>query len=299
MRPVPPLNLLFGFFLSTLFLLGNTGVCSPISVAALGHGSRRLRSAAAVGDTEVLTSRLEALFREWKALPGNQVSARSPAIKDEIDEILVAYMIATLDKQPQPPAERIEQDLSGAQAIATWEAVFGISPPAARAALKTNPQHLSRIVRGDGSASGLYVAAFDIGYGNVFTTRVHGFSPAAGKYHEVKPTGELDGAVSGAMPLRAFDPHELRLVLWSLHIGSPEGLTTIVVYKLDKKQLRPLWLRPNIPAAEVALRQGLLIIESHSHRFVKNAPIFQYRREFYQQVPAGLKRVKVEKWIEH
>ena len=246
-----------------------------------------------------LSSQLGALFSEWKAIPSAEMSVRLPLVKGRVDATLTKYVVGRLEESPRPAARNIEDDINKALATATWERIFGVSPAEVAAALEANASRpLAYVLEGSGQASELYAAAFAIGFGNAFSTRVHGFAPNGGGYGAVDAAGALDGAVSGMVALESFAPHQLRLLIWSLHIGSPEGLTTVAVYGFDGAKLQTIWVREDVPAARVTLQDGLVVIESHSHEFAKEGTIFPYERTYYRQVSTGLKRVKVTKWTE-
>jgi hypothetical protein len=286
--------------------------CALYGAGAAGHAAARpsaranpwpsevsQRGARASGqNTAQLTGRLRALFGRLKSLPSTKWAGTAPAIKGQIDATLTAYVAALLARRPEPSPQRIQRDLDRGIATATWEAVFGLSPKAADADFGSNPRRLAFVVRGSGSASDFYAAGFSVGYGNVFSTRVHAFAPQAGKYRSVGPVSKLDGAVSGALRLRSFAPHELRVMVWCLHIGSPEALTSVALYKFDGKALQTVWLRQDVPGAKVALRGRLVVIESHWPVLHRSGATFHYEQKFYRQVPAGLKLVKTERWVE-
>jgi hypothetical protein len=249
---------------------------------------------------DALAAKLGPLFAEWKAIPSNEMAKKVPAIKACIDAALTTYVVERLRESPRPPALTLQDDLNKALKRSIWESVFGVSHAEVQEALRSNASRpLAFVAEGSDSASDLYVAAFAIGYGNVFSTRVRAFGPQGGKYRAVNPRGTpIEGAVSDMLPLRSFAPDELRFVIWSLHIGSPEGLTTVAVDKFDGSSLKTLWIEEDVPAAKVTVREGLVVIESHSRAFTKEGTNFPYQRRFYQQVSGGLKQVKITRWVE-
>jgi hypothetical protein len=228
------------------------------------------------------------------------MDTKVPDIKARIDAALTTYVAGRLEETPRPAALDVQDDLNKAMATATWESVFGLSQAEVAAALNSNASRpLAYVVEGSGPVSDLYASAFAIGYGNVFSTRVHAFRSTGGKCRAVNPgDSPLDGAVSGAVRLTSFAAPELRLLVWSQHIGSPEGLTTIALYRFDGNALQTLWKNENVPAAKVTLQEGLVVIESHSHAFTKDGTVFSYDRRFYQQVAGGLEQVKITQWTE-
>lgn len=245
------------------------------------------------GSTAELASHLEALYKQWKALPTAGMASEVPAIKRGIDAAITAYVAARLSATARPFAQGLQYELAEALAVPlTGRSLQDIT--------RTYPSFSMyvSVVEGVGYASPLYVVAFPIGYGNVFSTRVHAFAPQAGKYRSVGPVSKLDGAVSGALRLRSFAPHELRVMVWCLHIGSPEALTSVALYKFDGKALQTVWLRQDVPGAKVALRGRLVVIESHWPVLHRSGATFHYEQKFYRQVPAGLKLVKTERWVE-
>lgn len=245
-----------------------------------------------------LTVQLEGLFREWKAIPSTQMGEKVPAIKSGIDVILTNYLIRRLDERLRPL--RIQDDLNKALTTATWESVFGLSPAAVTIAMKSNPPaSLVFVMEGTGPASGLHVGAFAIGYGNTFFTCVHAFAPDAGEYHVVNSRcSQLDGRISGAVRARAFVPHELRVIVWCLHIGSPEALTSIALYRFDGNTLQTIWKRDNVPGARVTVAGSQVTIESNHITSVRRG-IRAYQRNVFRQVPTGLKLIASRRWTEH
>jgi hypothetical protein len=225
---------------------------------------------------------------------------KGPAIKARIDAALTTYVVGRLQESPRPPTLSLQDDLNKALKTSIWESVFGVSHAEVEEALRSNASRpLAFVVQGSGPASDLYVAAFAIGYGNVFSTRVRAFGPRGGKYRAVNSGGTpLEGAVSDMVPLRSFAPDELRFVIWSLHIGSPEGLTTVAVDKFDGSALKTLWIEENVPAAKVTLQEGLVVIESRSPVFTKDGTIFNRERTLYRQTSGGLKQEKTTRWTE-
>lgn len=273
----------------------------PRSQAAeVTSGTGNSGARAQTDDREALTTALKDLFSEWKAIPVSQLAGKAPAVKDRIDTTLTSYVTKRLSERPRSLPRGLQRDLNRAITAAVWESVYGLSPDAVMAAQSSKPpRRWAFVVKGSGSTSNLYVAAFAIGYGNVFTTRIHGFAPnTKGTYLAVGPVGELDGMVSGIVRLNPFRGG-LRFILWSLHIGSPEALTTVAFYGFNGKNLEALWSRQNVPNAKVGLQRGFVVIESHTHLLTKKGTIFRYRRIFYHQVPGGLKAVKTDRWVEH
>jgi len=273
------------------------GPGSPRALAASGYAAH-----APAANPAELAARLKALFKQWKAIPTAQVAEKVTVVKNRIDETVTTYVVTRLDERPRPLPLSVEDDLNEALTTAIWESVFGLSPAAVTAAIKSNPpQHTAFVIQGTGSASNLYAAGFRIGYGNTFSTRVHAFAPEAGMYHAVGlEGGQLDGAISGAVRLRSFGPHELRFLIWCLHVGSPEALTTVALCKFDGKQLRALWLRQNVPAAKLSFPDHQVVIQSNEVARPHNSKgrVWRYRRETYRQVVGGLELVKTDRWTE-
>ena len=293
------MSLVGGLFIRGMLCLAGVAHVAGAQSADLGVTGASAGPISAADATE-LTVSLRGLFADWKAIPSAEMAAKSPRIKSRIDVTLTRYVIAQLEEGPRPSAANVQGDLNKALTTAVWETIFGLSSAAADAAMKSSPPRpFAFVLQGSGPASDLYAAAFAIGYGNVFSTRVHAFGPRGGTYRAVNPGGSpLEGAVSDALPLRSFAGHELRLLIWSLHIGSPEGLTTVALYRFDGSALQTLWIEQNVPAAKVTLQEGLVVIESHSHAFTKDRTIFLYERRFYRQIPGGLKQVKTTRWTE-
>jgi hypothetical protein len=247
-----------------------------------------------------LATTLGPLFSEWKALPSDKVGERAPAIRGRVDAALTAYVTGRLEESPRPAAPDIQDNLNRAIATATWESVFGLSRADVAAALRSNPpQPLAFVVEGSGPASDLYAVAFAIGFGNQFSTRVHGVGPKGEEYRAVNPTGTpVEGAVSDMVSLKPFASHELRFLLRCLHVGSPEALTTVAVYKFDGTAVQRLWMEQNLPAAKVTVEDGLVVIESHSHAFTKGGTVFNYERTSYHQTATGLQPQETTRWTE-
>jgi hypothetical protein len=247
-----------------------------------------------------LSAELGAAFSEWKGLPSSEIVGKVPAIRTRIDAELTAYVTSRLGESPRPTGLSIEGDLNKVLATATWQSVFGMSPEQVREALDSNAaMPLAHVLEGSGAASGLFAAAFAIGFGNLYSTRVHAFGRRGEHYRGFDPAvGPLDGAVSGIIALRPFAAKELRFLVWSLHIGSPEALTTVALYRFDGSALQSLWTAQNVPAAKVTLAEGLVVIESHSGSFTKEGTLFRYERRLYEQTTGGLKEKRTTRWTE-
>jgi hypothetical protein len=245
-----------------------------------------------LAESNDLTSQLKVLFAQWKAIPGVEWSAKSGPIRNQVDAALSMYVARRLNDSPRPSALELQQEVNTALVEAVWESVFGLSP----AAVGSTHPTFAWVVQGGGSASDLYVASFAVGYGNVFSVSLHGFASLDGKYAPAGAAGhELDSSTPQVIRLQSFSPHELRILAWGLHIGSPEGLTSLALYSFDGHELRVLWNEDGVPQAKVRLLNNRLMIETERASSLKNET-WEHEQALYEQVPSGLKLLKTKRW---
>jgi hypothetical protein len=245
-----------------------------------------------------LTSRLKILFRTWKALPSNEMSTKAPTIRRHVDAALTNYMAARLGElQPSERSSIIQKEIERALKGAVWESVYGLSGESIDENGKSSRPPFTHVACGAGSEADLCMAVFAIGYGNVFSVSIHGFTKAADTYSSVGASGsELNGSIPQAKILPSVHSGEIRFLAWGLHIGSPEGLSTVVLYRFDGKRLQQLWRKDSVPAAEISFRDNQIVVYSY-HRMAGKTR-WPSRREYYRQVPKGLELVRVERgWV--
>ena len=243
-----------------------------------------------------LTTRLKGLFQRWKAVPSSQWAAKSVPIRGEVDSAVSEYTARRLSNPERPSAPNLQQEINDALAAAIWESIFGMSAGDLGAALGHNPPRFGFVLQGAGSASDLYVTGFGFGYGNTYSASIHGFTESHGRYAVVGTAGaELDGSLPQGIVLRPFEAHELRFLAWGLHIGSPEGLTSVVLYAFDGQRLRVLWRQSSLPRAEVSIVDGQVVIESE-YLVSAGKGAWERQRDVYRQVPQGLRLSKTKRW---
>lgn len=250
---------------------------------------------ALTAEMDGLTIRLKTLFKQWKALPSAE-STKSDQIKKEVDQALSSYLAKRLNTAPIPSASELQGELDGALRSAIWDSVFGLSPEAVSTTTNSSLPRFTLVLRGAGPTSNLYVAGFAVGYGNVFSVFLHGFAVFQGRYSPISTAGsELNSSIPEAVRLRPFAVHELRVLAWGLHIGSPEGLTSIVLYSFDGQQLRVLWNLPAVPHGKVSVINDQVVVESEKIVSQKEG-LWEHERRDFRQVPEGLKPINIRRW---
>lgn len=237
-----------------------------------------------------LESELKPLFSELKTRrEGSQSLANREAQLRRIDESIAKYVLGRLPQRPSSSA--LQDELSEALA----ESVNGVSLDTAR---RTGSPDYAFVLQDPGVPPSLYAAGYAIGYGNTYSYVVRAFARHNGSYRSVaKGSADLDSAIARARRLKSFGRHELRFLVWGLHIGSPQGLTTIVLYRFDGRSLQVLWQEDSVPAAELSFRDDDVVI--HSFLRVAGKSPWPSTRRYFRQVPQGLKLLKVEHGMVH
>ncbi|HEY6273048.1 MAG TPA: hypothetical protein VIX19_13795 [Terriglobales bacterium] len=205
-----------------------------------------------------------------------------------IEDSITGYVIERLNSRLTPSAETLELELNKA----TTQAFDGLSFEAVR---EQNPgwQGFAHVLQTSYMRPSLYIVAVTVGPGNTPSNLIRAFSSRNGRYESVASAGEdFKNRRLQLFMMKPFEPDEIRFLISGLCIGSPEGLTNLVLYSFDGQRLRVVWQRDSVPNAEISLVGRNITISSYEP--IPNKRPWVSTLETYAQVPTGLKLLKVE-----
>lgn len=274
--------------MAALWVASSAMLCTvPVSsFARMGPAARQ----GAEGVVE-LTERLAAVWQEYTAflkLP-TWTSSQEEAYIARMDLAITDYTVGRLNRSPRPSAASLELELNEA----TTRAFTGMSFQAIRL---NNPDFTGPVVvlQESGSpASSIYVVAVSLGAGNAPWNVVRILAKQGGSYESVARTGDdFKNRRLQLFMMRPFEPDEARFLISGLYIGSPEGLTKIVLYSFDRQRLKVIWQRDSVPNAQISFAGRNVMIRSYLPTVNKRPWVSTL--ETYAQVPTGLKLLRVE-----